>query len=811
MSDVHESPDVRLLASRAYELDRSERAAFLDRTCGGRQELRAAIEDELQRLERDLTRTRSLAPHPTGKLPPIDAFPGYEITRELRRGGQGVVYQAIQTATKRKVAIKVLLGGRFAADAARKRFDREIKTAASLRHPDIISIFHADVTHEGLPYFVMDYIRGETLDQYVRRQKPTIHSVLNLYARICRSVDYAHQHGVLHRDLKPSNILVDDDGNPKILDFGLAKWLAAPAGELITESHDAVGTLPYMAPEQTRRDPSVVDARTDVYALGVILYYILTGDFPYSVTGAWSDVFEHILHDPPTPPDKKWSPESGVRREEGDKSDRCPIDGDLRTIILTALAKQRDWRYPSAAALADDLERYIAGEPIHAKGQRWPYLAAMRARKFIHRHPLVAQLIVVWIAAFVTEHFVLRAAYSLTPFRSWYENMLTSRISPPAWSRFEHVRVVAITGKTDVESLAGALGVGNVTRENNSSLRSLHGRLMEILADADPRAVAWDFAFPAETAYDEAFAHGVQTLAQRNIPTVVGTPDWSADEAGRPRISKTIRERVRYGGMTISAHGRRGVDLCLQRGDGPAAPSLVLATLAAVLYPTESASWSLDAGAHSLCVAYQSVDQVFNPHWCGRNDRLLLTEVEFVQDAVPECGIEQGDKIGFLATSIPGDDALSQATISYEEIFKMPEERLREWFGGKIVLVADFRNPADWHYRPEDQRLIQGCYVHAASLETLLNGAVLHVPGATPVRLILYGSAVCGVLLAAAARGSRVRMAALLGVATTFAIVLCLLVFQRNQILCNPLAPVGALLLAAALGTLARQTSRLHA
>ena len=392
--------EVDQVVARARQLSPAERRQFLDAACQGADELRGAVERELALQGLELTRTRSPGGPDESAPPPADTFPGYQIVRELHHGGQGIVYQAIQQATKRKVAIKVLLHGKFAAAAARRRFKREIETVARLQHADIISIFHADVTSDGQPFYVMDYVRGEPLNNYVREHRLTLKQTLELFARICHAVQYAHQRGILHRDLKPSNILIDTDGNPKILDFGLAKWLAAPIDPGVTTTQAGVGTLPYMAPEQTRNDPDKIDVRTDVYALGVILYRLLTGCYPYPVTGSLADVLGHIVHTPPIPPETAWSSDGGVASRTGSTSgrQRCPIDREVRTIVLTALAKQRERRYQSAAELAGDIERYLAHQPIHARGDSLAYLVSTRARTLVRRHPVLAYLLAIWAA-----------------------------------------------------------------------------------------------------------------------------------------------------------------------------------------------------------------------------------------------------------------------------------------------------------------------------------------------------------------------------------------------------------------------------
>ncbi|MBN2445622.1 MAG: protein kinase [Phycisphaerae bacterium] len=326
----------------------------------------------------------SAGERPTDHLMAVPDIPGYEFTSLVGAGGQGLVYEAVQKSTKRKVAVKVLLEGRAASESARKRFEREIELVAALKHPHIISIFDSGTTADGRQYFVMDYVRGQALGRYVRERDLPLEDVLRLYCTICDAVQYAHQHGIIHRDLKPSNIVIDADGQPKILDFGLAKHLSATSRTVVSLSQDIIGTLPYMSPEQTRGNPEEVDTRTDVYALGVILYELLTGAFPYPVMGDVSEVLRHIAETPPTPPIRRWTDESGVTRRRGGRSraGQCPIDDETETIILRALTKDRERRYQSAGELARDIRRYLDGEPIEAKRDSFWYVL----RKTLARH-----------------------------------------------------------------------------------------------------------------------------------------------------------------------------------------------------------------------------------------------------------------------------------------------------------------------------------------------------------------------------------------------------------------------------------------
>ena len=350
-------------------------------------------------------------PHAIPVLPP-GAFPGYEVIREISQGGQAIVYEAIHLVMERKVAIKVPLDGAHASAETRRRFEREIKLIAELKHPNIISIFDSDTTLDGRPYYVMDYVHGQPLNRYVRDKSLTLEETLRLFATVCDAVYCVHQRAIIHRDLKPSNILVDANGVPQVLDFGLAKRISGPIETALSQSQNLMGTLPYMSPEQARGNSDAVDVRTDVYALGVILYELLTGHRPYPITPEVAESIRHITETPPTPPQSKWTRDSGVlhRSARRTRGKLCPIDGDVETIALKALAKDPDRRYQSADELRQDICRYLDGEPIEAKRDSLWYVLSTRVAR--NRGRLVAGIIVgvlVLALSGIAIHQTLRA------------------------------------------------------------------------------------------------------------------------------------------------------------------------------------------------------------------------------------------------------------------------------------------------------------------------------------------------------------------------------------------------------------------
>lgn len=342
---------------------------------------------------------------------PPHVFPGYEVLGEISRGGQGVVYRAYQFGTKREVAIKVLRDGHFASDSIRRRFEREVELAGQLRHPNIVTIFQPGVTSDGLPFYVMDYVPGVPLNQYVRDAQLALDDALRLFRTICLAIQYAHQRGIIHRDLKPSNILVDRDGEPKILDFGLARQITVTDDEL-TSTGQVMGTLPYMSPEQVRGQTDQISALTDVYALGVVAFKLISGQFPYPVAGSQFEVVHHIVHTPPTSLRSAWSPESGVLFGAGERVRwRHRLDRDVETIVLKALAKEPERRYQSAGELGADIGRYLAGEPIAARRDSNWYV--LRKLAWQHRAATVVAasvLAIIISAAAVSAFFWARAS-----------------------------------------------------------------------------------------------------------------------------------------------------------------------------------------------------------------------------------------------------------------------------------------------------------------------------------------------------------------------------------------------------------------
>ncbi len=410
MSNAERFRRIDELFAKALEHPPAERAACLDEACAGDAELRREIEALLAADARAgrFLEPRSAAPPPPDRTP--DRIGPYRLLREIGSGGMGTVYlaQRDDEQYEREVAIKILRPGTQAAEAVH-RFLAERQILARLQHPGIARLYDGGTTEDGRPFLVMELVDGLPLDEHCDRHQLPVDARLGLFLRVCAAVQHAHQNLLVHRDLKPANILVNAEGEPRLLDFGIAKQLAPEGAEIssLTRTGSRVMTPSYASPEQVRGEP--VTTATDVYSLGVLLYELLAGRSPYgAASGLPYEIERAICELEPERPSQAVSrpgepPPEAIARARGASLTalRRKLQGDLDTIVLTALRKDPARRYASAAKLAADLENHLRHLPVAAR----PDTLLYRTRKLLRRRRGAA--VAAALAALVALGFVL--------------------------------------------------------------------------------------------------------------------------------------------------------------------------------------------------------------------------------------------------------------------------------------------------------------------------------------------------------------------------------------------------------------------
>jgi len=433
--------EIERICYSALNEERSARAAFLERACGGDEGLRRAVELLLAQHEKDdgflevpamevaarglvrdhqddtsgiaMPLTETAPDRPSAEKGSIGP---YRFLQKLGEGGMGEVWLAEQSKPRRRVALKLIKAGMDTREVV-ARFESERQALALMDHPAIAKVFDAGSTPEGRPYFVMEYVAGIPITDYCDKHKLTTRERMELFIQVCDGVQHAHQKAIIHRDLKPSNILVSEvDGKPmpRIIDFGLAKATSQRLTDasMYTQVGTLLGTLEYMSPEQADSAGEDIDTRTDVYSLGVVLYQLLVGALPLDLKRLAYDEILHRLRDKEVP-----KPSSRIQTQGGDSAVTAKnrgtdppslsrqLRGDPDAVVLKALEKDRKRRYGSPSELAADLCRYLRNEPVSAHAPS----AAYRSRKYIRRHRLgvaMAAAAVLLLVGFATAEAV---------------------------------------------------------------------------------------------------------------------------------------------------------------------------------------------------------------------------------------------------------------------------------------------------------------------------------------------------------------------------------------------------------------------
>ena len=472
-------------------------------------------------------------------------FGDYELLEEIARGGMGVVYRARQVSLNRLVALKMILAGRLASEDDVKRFRNEAEAVANLDHPNIVPIYEVG-EHDGCSYLAMKLIAGGSLAGKLSDYANDTRSAAGLVATTARAVHHAHQRGVLHRDLKPSNILLDGAGQPHVTDFGLAKRIEGGAD--LTQSGAILGSLPYMAAEQASGKRGKVTTATDVYGLGAVLYATLTGRPPFQADSVLETI-EQVREREPEPP-------SGINRR---------VDRDLQTVCVKCLCKDPQRRYGSALELAEDLERWLRGEPVAAA----PPSAWYRFRKFARRNrvalaavsAVVLGLIVAVTALAVSTVVIARgraeALRKLAEVRGERRELVAAYFQ--AYEKIGDMMKAMHDGTFDAKAW------GEQNRTNNEIAISLQENLARQLA-SDPEGRFDAARCYYQTAIEQDNLHR-GTPAQVNQQQAVSIlNELLAESPDRVEYLEALRFALSHQGVILMDAGRRAeAAVCLRR------------------------------------------------------------------------------------------------------------------------------------------------------------------------------------------------------------------------------------------------------
>lgn len=605
-------------------------------------------------------------------------FRGYTILSQLGRGGFGVVYKAFHHAAGRVEALKVL-SAKTPLRAA--YFENEIRLVARLRHPNIATLYDAHLTSSPL-YFAMEYVNGRHLEDYLSSRVVSIEQRLWILRQVADAVGYAHGEGVVHRDLKPQNILIDAQGQPRIIDFGIAKRFGPERSD---ESHapllspgGILGTYGYIAPEQLAHQP--VDMRADIYALGVLLFHVVTGQ------------------------PAKFAREVGRLREllRGQHVARA---ADLAAIIAHCVHADPARRFATARELVEDLDRYVAGAPVRARGRASiGYWLARLAAVLLHRHPAP----VACAAAVATAGACIAALW----------NGQARYFPPPVEG--QRTALIAVMPST-VEAIASgqfAAALPELSASDAQSWRLLYGQLMERLAAARPRVVAWDFFFRVcRPEYDEAMVRGMRSLG---APVILAARELDVD--GEPDLCPAIRGAAHAYGTALSQRldwlaTEVTIPLAVVRGFNAPILSLPVAALGAYRHPTSQAGAVIHAD--HLALRYRKTGATAGQsRWHPVADRIPIF-ASTTATARHEL-LEPNDVLALGRFPLRSVAAWGERAVPLEHVLAMDEAALRHHFADRAVLVGRMTPGLD-QYRLRDGTHAYGCQVQAAALDALLD------------------------------------------------------------------------------------------
>ncbi len=618
-----------------------------------------------------------------GRFPRL---PNYTIIEQVGRGGFGIVYRAVHHAKERTEALKVLFSK---TPLLTSYFENEVHLIARLRHNNIATLHEAQLSSPPL-YYTMGFVEGQRLHEYVTARRSTLGERIELIRTVAEALEYAHSQGVVHRDIKPQNILIDEDGAPHIVDFGISTRLgeaAERAGESPRLDDAPVGTIGYIAPEQRRG--CEVDGRADIFSLGAVLFHCITGD-PARHAGDFERTVKRLR-------DRK------VGRPE-----------DLAAIIARCVAPEPKDRYANCRDLIHDLDHYLIGRGVTAR--REPSLRRRIARRWSyvlsHHHERVLLAAAALIAVCVPLAFERLGARMLVGLT--FANNTT---------------VLAFTPQTEAAIAEGRIGgdIPGLALDKRKSLRLLHAELVRRLSQFKPRVVVFDYYFPdCQPEYDPAFIEAVRAAP---FPVVVGSTGLEVN--ADPTVCSAIGDIVHtvatlYNTKPLASSRDYEVIFCVQRDYNPPIPGLALAGYAAAQYPECVPEIQIDEVRRVAQVRYRRVNpQPGQPRYLSVAEELQLQRIKrghigAQYEVGPEISPLTGsDRMAQARVAARGAEYWSTRVIAYEDVLTADVSALRSRLEGAAVVVGEMI-PGKDEYTIADEQRVFGCQVHAAALDGLL-------------------------------------------------------------------------------------------
>lgn len=715
----------------------------------------------------------------------------YEARHLIAEHGQGLLYEGHDPNLSRLVAIKIVAAAGH-DPASLERCEREALALARLQHPAVVEVFDVGppwrIAGREARYFVMAYLRGaRPVTDFANAHGLADHQRLRLVIRLCRGVHAAHGAGILHRDLKPSNLLVDRDGDPRVIDFGLAGgWAVDAAGTLrARERGGTIGTPWYMAPEQFGCDPDLIDERTDIFAMGVVLYELLTGNLPRPVRGKPLEEIERLVCDEPHDPARRFRPD---------------LSADLEAVLDKALAHDPLDRYGSMEELAADLESWLDGRRPTARTDR-PTPVGDAARRLAVAQPRLALLTGAVIAAALSVALVRGLLNDFLPFDGWAQKAgFAARAAlAPEPTELHTVRGVQID-RAGMEAIVEAAELRTVTADDFMTYREAYGWLLGRLAQARPRVVAFDIGFlDADHPGDEALAAGVQKLRDAGCPVILALPDWLPRPDDEPPLDADLLPHVSWGAVTgeFLSSGWRADVAVQQPGQDLAAPSLALAMAAAALRPDEPQQVRVRPTSGSVSL---SSPRAPGPWGLGRSDiEIGVTEVR--GDAGSQYGVQRGALVAGVVLNPPPAEVLERSVVNAGELVDMPAAALNETFHNRVVMIGQSIPGTDMKAHP-DGGLIEGFKVQMAAAESLCIGRTIRYASLAQDSIVLLLGALAGAGLGVlGAGGSPARSGLAAAGAAAGAAALSPLVLMETTVFVSPAPLVAALLLGLLVGS----------